>query len=1127
MKKTDFSLILYWMKMGFYITLIHTICFTVVIASSGSAQTKALNDIIISIDLNESSLYDAFQTLEKHTDYKFSYDQRVLKKKKTVSLVQKNISVKDVLLEISKQADVSFQRINNKIDVKISKKGELLRVQESIEDVDIAGKITDENGEGLPGASIVVKGLSRGTTTDLEGNYKLTVPEDAMLVISYIGYVTTEVPVAGRTLIDLQMTLDAAQLEEVVVIGFGEQKKANLTGAVGSLESDELVKRPVSNPANLLQGKVAGVQISQAFAKPGDERNSILIRGAGTFSSAGNGPLVLINGVAGDMTNLNPDDIESISVLKDAASSAIYGARAANGVVLVTTKQGKNQAATISYHTNVQAHQATRLPDLLTNSADYMELWNEARIRSGNTPHFSQATIDAFRNNPNDPVNYPNFDWIEHSFRTGIAQNHHLNVNGGDQKTSYNLSVGYYDQDGITSIYEFQKYNALFSVNSQVNDWLKLGGEIQFVKKDITKSAWDNDVDYHILAIYGAGPNYTPTKVLPDGSVGYIARYSSSISEWTVRNPDAQDASGSRIENNYTVLPQFTADVKFLKNFSWKNKLAFSLTDNFLKGHEKPVDNYFFDDGSYAHNNATWRLGVTDNTSQSTLTTYYSTLNFEKDLTDVHYVNALLGYNQESYFSRSLTGFRRSFTITDIKELNGGSPDGQNASGTASEWAIRSYFGRIAYSFDNKYLLEANARYDGTSRISPQNRWGFFPSISGGWRISEESFANVSWIDNLKLRASWGKLGNQNVGTYPYQPVLSFGSYPFGASTSTAATQDRLVDQNLKWETTTMTDIGIDFNVKNGLFTATLDWYNKVTNDILYQAPIASLAGLSAPTVNFGSMRNKGLEIVLGHGRQLDDFGYNISLNVSRNRNEVLKLNNGETPQIGGTNITQAGLPWMSHYLIEWEGIFQNQTEIDDAPDHPYPPQPGDLKFKDQNNDGVINSEDRVVVDGAHPDFIYGGSVNLTWKNFSLSAFFQGVSGRKAYNGFLNWGAGAFMQGSPPPVEFVENRWTPDNPTNEYPAIFTNGYGPVTGTNSTFWLMDASYFRLKNLLIEYHVPTSLVEGVGIRDLRVYASGDNLLTITDYPGADPESIDNQWFTAYPQVRILTLGVRVKL
>ena len=1029
--------------------------FVSLLLASGNTNAQkvvSVKQMNISVDFSQDNLVSAFSKIESQSGFSFVFDKKDLDKKLRIDGNYKEDLLYDVLLDISKKANLTFRQVNKNINVKrISDQGNDLI--ETFADVDIYGKISDENGQGLPGASVVIKGTATGTTSDLDGKYKLSVPERSSVTVTFVGYISQEIAIGNRSEINVQMTPDARQLDEIVIVGFGEQKKVNLTGSVGSVEGDELVKRPVSNVGNLLQGKVAGVQVTQAFAKPGDERNTIRIRGTGTFSGAGSGPLILINGIAGNMSNLNPDDIESVSVLKDAASSAIYGARAANGVVLVTTKKGKSQPLTISYHANVQAQQATRLPNLLSNSADYMELWNEARVRNGASGHFTQATIDAFRNNPNNPE-YPNFDWIDHSFRTGIAQNHHLNLNGGDDKTSYNVSIGYLDQDGITSIYEYQKYNALFSVNSKVNNWLTLGGEIQFVKKDIQKSAWDNDVDYQILAIYGAGPNYTPTKVLPDGSVGYIARYSSSIAEWTVRNPDAQDASGSIIERGYNVVPQFMADIKFHENLTWSNKAAFSLSDDFSKGHEHPVDNYYFEDNSYAHNNATWRLGVREQSDQSTLSTFYSTLNYKKDINDTHFINALAGYNQESFFYRELRGSRRLFPTNDLRELNAASPDGQNTGGTANEWAIRSYFGRVAYNFKSKYLFEMNARYDGSSRINPDNRWGFFPSISGAWRISEESFTDgLSWMDNLKLRASWGKLGNQNIGNYPYQEVLSTTSYPFGGSTSAGVRQTRLVDQSLQWETTTMTDIGIDLSISGGLFTATLDWYDKVTDDILYGIPVPASVGLSAPTVNFGKMRNKGIEIDFGHAQQLGDFGYRVSFNVARNRNEVLRI---LSPTFGERTI-QEGLPWNSHYLIEFDGIFQNQAEIDAAPVHPFNPKPGDLKYKDQNGDNKIDSEDRVVVDGAYPDFIYGANLSVSWKNFSISAFFQGISGQKVNSRVLTWGLGNFMQGSPPPVDFVENRWTPDNPTNEYPAIFGNGYGPVTGTPSTYWLHDASY----------------------------------------------------------------------
>lgn len=1099
--------------------------------SMGQNKQKPLDDIIISVDLRDTPLTHAFAEITDKTNLRFAYDKNAISADSRITANMQNSSLTRVLKEISKKADLKFKRINENIfvstkDILLKPSIEEVIAKEKFLEITVSGKvISSEDNEGIPGVNVIIKSTNTGTVTDIDGNFSLEVPgEESVLIFSSVGFTTQEVTVGTQSVINVTMDEDVTSLDEIVVVGYGEQKKVNLTGAVGSIDGSELVKRPVANPANLLQGKIPGVQISQAFAKPGDERNTIRIRGAGTFSSAGSDPLVLINGIAGDMTNLNPDDIESVSVLKDAASSAIYGARAANGVILVTTKKGKGESISVQYHGNVQAHQATRLPELLTNSADYMMYWNQGRIRGGNVPYFSQETIDAFRNNPNDPVNYPNFDWIDHSFRTGFAQNHYVNVSGGNGKSFFNAAIGYLDQDGITSTYEYQKYTGLLSFSSEIKDWITIGGEIQFVKKDITKSNWDNDVDYQILAIYGAAPNYTPTMTLPDGTTGYVARYSSSIGEWTVRNPDAQDASGLYTQNDYNVVPQAFVDIKLLEGLSWNTKVAFSLFDTYNKGHEHAVDNYFFEDGSYAHNNSTWRLGVTDVNRQTTLTTLFSTLSYNKIFNEDHGLDILAGYNQESFNERELRGSRINFPTNDIKELNAGATEGQTNYGTASEWAIQSLFGRIAYNFKSKYLFEVNARYDGTSRISPDTRWGFFPSVSAGWRISEEGFVRqINWLENLKLRASWGQLGNQNVGLYPYQEVLSTTSYPFGSTADPGVRQTRMVDPTLQWETTTMTDIGLDVGIRNGLFTATIDWYDKVTDDILYNIPVPASIGLSAPTVNYGKMRNRGYEIELGHGQQLGEFNYNVFFNYSHNENEVLRI---LAPSYGNTTI-QEGLPFNSFYLTEWIGIFQSQEEIDEGPLHPFNPKPGDLKFKDQNGDNKIDADDRIVVDGAYPKFIYGGGLNLSWRNFSLSAFFQGVKGQKLSVQGLAWGLVPYIQGSPPPMDFIENMWTPENPTNEHPAMYVSGYAPVTGTRNTYWLLDASYLRLKNLSVEYNIPDAFIQRVGLDDLRVYVSGDNLFTITDYPGADPERASTGWFEAYPQVRIFTLGVRVKL
>lgn len=985
----------------------------------------------------------------------------------------------------------------------------------------ISGEVRDPDGTPVAGASVKINGKPGGTQTDLSGRFTIEAEVNDVLVISAIGYAEKQITVGAGLNYNISLEKQYSELDQVVVVGYGTQKKINLTGSVASIGGVELTKRPATNVQNLLQGKISGLQVTQGSGKPGADNAELRIRGVGTFSGAGSSPLVLIDGVMGDMTSLNPDDIESVSVLKDAASSAIYGARAANGVILVTTKRGKAKDLTVQYHGNFQVQKATRLPELLTNSAEYMTLWNEANVRGGLTPYFSQPTIDAFKNG-NDPDKYPNFNWVDHVFRNAFAHNHHLGISGGNEKTTFNLSMGYLDQGGIVSIYDFKKYSLLLSVDTKVKNWLTIGGNIQLSKRDIVQENFgDNDF---VMSAY-SGPNYTPTMTLPDGSTGFVARYSNAIGEWTVRNPDAITASGSRKINLYSMRPQIYADVKLAKNLTWLTKGAIGFNSEFNKRHESPIDNYYFDDGSYAHNNAVWQQGVRDLMTQNFETTLYSTLNYRKSFGN-HDLNVLAGYNQESNYYRELSGSRLTFPTTTISELNAGAALGQSTGGTANEWAIQSLFGRLMYDYNGKYLFEVNARRDGTSRIAPETRWGTFPSVSAGWRMSEESFLrSVSWLDNLKLRASWGKLGNQNVGLYPYQDLLSTTSYPFDGL-APGVQLNALRDRSLKWETTTVTDFGADFSVNNGLLSLTVDWFNKVTDDILYQIPIPASVGLSSPTINYGKMKNTGWEFELGHRNQIGELSYDVNFNFTTFKNKVLDV---VSPTYGNT-IVKEGLPFNAYYLIEWDGIFQSQDEIDKAPLHPFNPQPGDLKYRDANNDGVIDSKDRVVMDGAYAKFYYGGSINLSWKNFDLSAFFQGVEGNKLYVGgsHMAWGYTPFVQGSPPTLDYLKDMWTPSNPSNTTPAIYQSQYKPNTGTASSYWLLDASYMRLKNLAIGYSFTSEVARSIGLKGLRVYVSGDNLLTVTDYPGADPErSCTGCRFSVYPQVTTYAAGVKATL
>lgn len=1109
------------------IIALFTCIFTLFATKTNSQNVK------VSIHADNFSLREVIYEIEKQTDYLFVYDRNEVNINRPVSLKADNEPVSDVLNKIFAGTDVEYKLVGKNIT--LFKHGELSEKnrisQQSSKKV--TGTVTDERGEPIIGANIMEKGTTNGVITDIDGNFSLSVSENAILQVSYIGYITQDVAVKNRATVAITLNENAQVLDEVIVVGFETQKKTNLTGAVSAIGAKELTKRPVSNIQNLLQGKLPGVQVIQGSGKPGLENSTIRIRGIGTFSSAGSSPLVLIDGVERDLSNINPDDVESISVLKDAASASIYGSRAANGVILVVTKKGKQKQTTVTYHGNFQLQQVTSIPDMLTNSADYMTYWNQARERRGQNKFFTDEEIAAYRNNVDNTVNYPNFDWVDYMFKTAPAHNHHISITGGNDKNTFKLSAGYLNQEGVTGIMGLDKYTISMNIDSEINKIIKVGGVIDLAKKDITQPSFDDIWEYgseeYMIAIFGSAPLYTPR--LSDGR--YVAKYSSGVNEWTVRNPEVLNNNGSIKKKNHNINVLLYTDIRLQENLLWKTQGSFTYNTYFRKLHEFGVPCYTFKEQTYFNENSPANLGVTDTAEFGYLTTLSSTMHYNKTFREKHNLSVLGGFNQEYYYSNNLSGRRINFPTNTLSELNAGSTVNQSTGGSAYEWAIRSLFGRFNYNYADKYLLEVNARYDGTSRIESNTRWGIFPSVSVGWRISEEKFMQpIKWLDNLKLRGSYGKLGNQNIGTYPYQEILNINQYPF-SSLQQGVYQSRMVDKNLKWESTNITDIGVDILLFGSKLSVTADWFNKVTSDILYQIPVPSSLGLSGPTINYGKMKNTGYELEVNYNNYIGKISYGISGNISSYKNKVLKVN---STIINGQTIIQEGLPWNSFYLVEKEGIFQTQEEIDNSPKHSYSPKPGDLKFKDQptidtngdgipdKGDGVIDANDRIVVKGAYPKFIYGGSINLGWNNFSITAFFQGVYGNKSY--VYGYGIEPFLQGAPPLMSFVKEMWTPERPSNTTPAIYTSGYGPVTGTPSTYFLQDASYLRLKNLLISYDIPSKTLQKCFINNLQLYVSGDNLFTITKYKGMDPERASNIGnFAIFPQIRIFTLGAKI--
>ncbi|PRY52572.1 TonB-linked SusC/RagA family outer membrane protein [Arcticibacter pallidicorallinus] len=1004
----------------------------------------------------------------------------------------------------------------------------------------ISGKVTAEDGEELPGVSVKVKGTALSTVSDANGNFKISSSGNATLVFTYIGFITQEVPIQSRTSINVRLQTDSKALDEVIVVGYGTQRKVNLTGSVASVTGNTLTQRAAPNAASLLQGRVTGLQVTQNSSEPGRDNPSFLIRGRGSFSGGtANEPLVLIDGVTGSFGNLSPDDIESVTVLKDAASASIYGARAANGVILVTTKRGKKGQTVISYRGNVARHTPTALPDLITNSAEYMEMFNAAAIRQGlpASSQFAQAEIEKYRN-ATDRNLYPNFDNVDYYINPATVTNHSVSASGGSEKSTFNLSLGYLDQNAMIKGYKFKRYNGLLSYTNDISKVVTIGTSVNATYKDRNEPPFTGE--NITLAIYAAGPLYGP--FLPDGS-GRIASKAYAF-EGRNRNPQEYYAMGNQSTKEYNLNGQAFIDVKPFKGLTWTTKVAMNYVDEYYKMYQKNYDAYLFqkESGNADYTRNTFGpdiLGVTDQYSKVLNPTIYSTATYNTTIAKDHNVRFLAGYEQLFYKNQNLRGRRINTVAPALTDLTGYLPGQEQlyfshprlpSLQAPSEWAMRSFFGSANYNFKGKYLLEVNARYDGTSKVSPDYRWGFYPSVSGGWIVSEESFVKdrFSWLSNFKLRASYGILGNQDVGTYLYQDNLVINDifYPFDNNTlQQGAVNNVFRDQSLRWESTKMLDLGLDLDIKNGLLGLTFDWFDKTTYDILAMQPIPASLGLTAPTLNDGRMRNRGIELGLTHQNRIGEVSYGVNGLISTARNQVLDI---RIPAESGANIRRIGLPYDAHYLYVWDGIFQvEDIGNPNVPKHALNmnPKAGDLKMKDLNGDGVVDVNDRQVVDGYYPDFSYSFGFNVGYKGFQLNGFFQGVEGIKSR--VNNWGIDPFMQGTAPTTKW-RDAWTPENRSNELPGIYIAGYSGVASYgSSTYYLQDASYLRLKNIMLSYEVPVSFAKKVGAKNLGVYVSADNLFTITKYEGGDPERASPTGnYAQYPQAKIYNVGLNVK-
>ena len=1083
----------------------------------------------ITLSQSNVSLKAVFRAIEKQTDYQFFYKDKLLKETKNVSIKVSNASIEEVLGLCLKDQPLAWSLVDK---IVVIKKQAAVAVKP--EDTPpppayfpVSGTIlSDSTGQPLSGVSVKVKGTSTGTYTDNDGSFHLQIPDGGgTLIISSIGYESQEVRATSSTgAIRIRLKLSATKLNEIVIVGYTTQEKRKLTSAVASVTGEEMTKRVATDPTSLLQGQLPGLSVVQNSAEPGNESMKLRIRGLTTFSPAGTDPLVIVDGIPGNLAALNPNDIESVSVLKDAASAAIYGSRGANGVIVVKTKKGKSGGFTLTYNYNIGFAKATRLPKLITNSAEYMQLLNEAYKNSTGDTIYTQAQIDLYKN-ATDRVKYPNHDWLADMFRSVVVQNHYLNLSGGREGTTYSLGLGYTDQPGTMLGFSYKKYTLDFGLSSRVNKRVTLGTNIQLRYGDRTYAGSSTDLYISAMAQSPLFPARTP-----DGK-WYAKAYPKELgnknpilvaTQIPIRNPD------------YYGQGNMSLDVDIIKGLKWENRAGISFDVNKSKVFVPTIPVYYYNDLSSA-GNYNGNLGLSTGENDDIHTTFYSQLNYKRSFSN-HNLSALGGAQQEVDTYSQLNAFRTGYPTNSLMELDAGSPNGQTNNGTSSQWIIRSYYGSVNYDYDDKYLFGSSIRYDGTSRLPKDSRWGLYYAFSGAWRISKEAFLkDVMWLNDLKLRGSWGKIGNQNIDVYAYQRVLQPNSYAFAGNVLPGATASKTVDPSLTWETTRVFDMGADISVFNNKLTVSADWFNKYTYDILRNSQVPLWLGLQAPTVNNGAVRNRGIEVSVRYQDKAGkDLNYYVIGNFQTYRNKLVSFGKDEFTGPDGQTIMRNGEPINSFYLYVADGIFQSQDEINKAPDQSSRggvPTPGDIRYKDITGDNKVTDDDRQIFSGQYPKFEYSLTMGASWRGFDASVQLYGSQGNKLY--LYKWGVDPFAQGAPPTVDW-RNRWTPEHPSTTMPKLYMGfyGYPKITNIQSTFHLYDASFMRIKNVQVGYTFSGRLLKEV--KNLRLYVSVDNLALFTPLKqGTDPERLDitykpDAWygFANYPQNRTFTFGASVQ-
>ena len=999
--------------------------------------------------------------------------------------------------------------------------------------VSVKGTVVDDKGAALYGATVVIMENGAlveggGTTTGANGEFTISASAGQSLEVSYLGYKTAVVAVtAQKTLYKVTLESDSKALDEVVVVGYGSQKRVNMTGAVSTVSAESLDQRPVTSTSLALQGLAPGVTITSQSGAPGADGGSIRIRGVNSFGGSSTAPLVLIDGIEGDLDSIEPTDIENISILKDAASASIYGSRAANGVILVQTKRAAKEKFSITYKGMVGWQSPTDLPEVV-DAAEFRELTNAMNINDGTTPTYDN--VDEYRANMGtDPDLYPNTNWQDVILQgSGFMHRHSVSMSATTDRIKMRSMFGYSNRDGIVNNSNFTRYNFRNNLDVKLHKKLTLALDMAFTNSDRVANPYQSTIFNYMNTRPADIPCYYSTGLL--NGLGMMGN-----------NPVALMNEGGWNKNNFVRLSgAATLVFKPVKWLTVQGMVAPRYITNNAHNWKRSVTTYQDPEGT-----ATLTSQPFHTLTESGRRTFYGNYNFlvtfDKDFGN-HNLKAMVGTERNTYDTKYLSAYREVFNY-EYDQITAGEIENQTNNGYQYQWVVQSFFGRINYNYKERYLFEANLRIDGSSRFIKQNRWGYFPSVSAAWRLSEEDWMESAKdvLDALKIRASYGTLGSQNLAGnsdaasyYPFSQNLAIGNVAMGGNIYPIVTLNTMANEDIRWETTTVLDVGVDATLW-GKLNITADWYQKHTDGILMTLNLPLGNGVNAPYQNAGKVKNTGWELGIGYNDRWGDWTFGVNANISDVVNEITHM---EVPDTDGVLRNEQGYSIGSIYALESMGIIRTQEEADwvnaNCPQFSETLQIGDIRYKDINSDNKITADDRTIVGSTIPRYTYSATVNAGWKGINLSVMLQGVG--QAY-GYLNtYYVQPSRQGGTFRKEHLDHA-NADNPNGITPrltAIGTNNW-----QDSSFWMKSAAYLRLKNVVLSYTLPKNIVKKAHMQGVTVYVSGENLLTFTNFwDGYDPEvgyggDSGSKFDTAklgnansYPQIRTLTLGLDIK-